>query len=380
MPNLLYITNIAGAKMAINFSGTAIGASHELGYSFHAVANRSLASKEQIQQDETTYNVRLHHAEICRSPFSLKNLTAYKQVLSLIKNENIDFIHCNTPVGGMVGRIAGKKCKVKKIIYQVHGFHFYQGAPKKNWLIYYFVEKFLARFTDAIITINSEDFEAAKKFRLKEGGKVYYVHGVGITLSDFEGLSQKREEKRAELQLNDTDVALISAGDLILRKNYATAIRAIAKCENPSLHYFICGKGPEKENLEALARELSVEKQIHFLGFRADVKELMAASDIFLFSTLQEGLPRSMMEAMASGLPCVASEIRGNVDLIENGKNGYLCPATDDSAFSKAIENLANSPELRLKISKENLEKIKQYDVSVVEKEIKEIYEEVLKA
>ena len=373
MKKLLFISNISNAFT--NFIIPSIKTAQELNFEFHMAANYS-----GFNDDPKKYPVTMHHLDLKRSPFHPANIKAYKQLLGVMKNEEFDYIHCNTPVGGLIGRLAGKKCKVKKIIYQVHGFHFYKGAPLFNHTVLKWAEKLMARWTDAIITINSEDFEAAKKFRLKKGGKVYFVHGVGITLSDFEGLSQKREEKRAELQLNDTDVALISAGDLILRKNYATAIRAIAKCENPSLHYFICGKGPEKENLEALARELGVEKQIHFLGFRADVKELMAASDIFLFSTLQEGLPRSMMEAMASGLPCVASEIRGNVDLIENGKNGYLCPAADDSAFSKAIENLADNPELRLKISKENLEKIKQYDVSVVEKEIRAIYEEVLKA
>ncbi len=373
MKKLLFTSNISNAFT--NFIVPSIKAAQELDYEFHMAANYS-----GFNDDPEKYSVTMHHLDLKRFPFHPANIKAYKQMLRVTKSEGFDAIHCNTPVGGIFGRFAGKRHKVKKIIYTAHGFHFYKGAPLFNRTVLKWAEKLMAHWTDAIITMNNEDFEAAKKFRLRNGGKVYFVHGVGISLSDFEGLSEKREEKRAELLLTDSDVALISAGDLILRKNYATAIRAIAKCENPHLHYFICGKGPEKENLEALARELSVDKQIHFLGFRTDVKELMAASDIFLFSTLQEGLPRSMMEAMASGLPCVASEIRGNVDLIENGKNGYLCPATDDTAFAKAIENLADSPELRLGISKENLEKIKRYDVSVVEKEIKAIYEEVLKA
>ena len=236
----------------------------------------------------------------------------------------------------------------------------------------------MARWTDAIITMNNEDFESAKKFKLKKGGKVYFVHGVGITLSNFDGVLECRDDKRAELGLFEDDIALVSAGDLIPRKDYATAIRAIALSSNPKLHYFICGRGPEKENLEALAKELGVENQIHFLGFRTDVKEIMAAADIFLFTTLQEGMPRSMMEAMAVGLPCIASAIRGNVDLIENGENGYVCAPKDANAFADAIAKLSQSREIREEISKKNLEKIKGYDVSVVEKEILEIYKEVL--
>ena len=306
------------------------------------------------------------------------NKVAYKNLCRLIKEKDIDVIHCNTPVGGMVGRFAGKRHRVGKIIYTAHGFHFYKGAPLFNRTVLKWAEKIMAHWTDAIITMNAEDYAAAQKFKLKRGGKVYFVHGVGITLSEYEGLSEKREEKRAELGLSRDDVALISMGDLVARKNYGTAIRAIAKAANPHLHYFICGRGVELENLQALARECGVEEQVHFLGFRTDIKELLTAADLFLFTTRQEGLPRSMMEAMASGLPCVASAIRGNVDLIEEGKGGYLCAPDDADGFAKAINTLANDAALRDAMRAYNLEKIKEYDVSVVEKEMEEIYHEVL--
>ena len=361
----IFLSSLIGipAKQAMN-----------MGYDVFVGVNR-----ENPDELECSLPVRLYDQHTYRSITAFgDNMTAYKNLCKVIKEGNIEFIHCNTPVGGMVGRFAGKRHKVKKVVYTAHGFHFYKGAPLFNRTVLKWAEQIMAHWTDAIITMNNEDYEAAKKFRLKKGGKVYFVHGVGITLSDFVGVGDKRNEKRAELNLNDDDVALVSAGDLILRKDYATAIRAIANAKNPKLHYFICGKGPEKENLEALAKELQVEGQIHFLGFRTDVKELMAASDIFLFTTLQEGMPRSMMEAMATGLPCVASAIRGNVDLIENGENGYVCAAKDVEAFAKAISELAENKELREEISKKNLEKIKGYDVSVVEKEIKAIYDEVL--
>jgi glycosyltransferase involved in cell wall biosynthesis len=172
---------------------------------------------------------------------------------------------------------------------------------------------------------------------------------------------------------------LISMGDLVPRKNYPAAIRAIAKAGNPKLHYMICGRGPELENLQNLSKELGVENQIHFLGFRTDVKELLTGADIFLFTTRQEGLPRSMMEAMASGLPCVASAIRGNVDLIENGVNGFVCATEDVDGYADAIAKIVADPELREQMRQNNLEKIKNYDISVVEQQIREIYADVLK-
>ena len=336
-------------------------------------------SAEQIADEEKKHDVKIHQIDLARAPYSRANIAAYRQLVTLIQKEHIDYIHCNTPTGGLLGRLAGKKCKVKKIIYQAHGFHFYKGAPKKNWLLYYPVEKWLARYTDALITINQEDYEFAKtRLKLRKGGKVYYVPGVGIDTTQYNAEETSRLTKRSELGLKDGEIALISMGDLIERKNYAVAIRAIAEAKSERLHYYICGKGPELNNLKKLAADLGVGEQIHFLGFRTDVRELLGAADLFVFTTKQEGLPRSMMEAMASGLPCVASAIRGNVDLIENGVGGYLCPSNDVEGFAKAIAELAQNPELRQKMKENNLERIKEFDVSVVEREIRAIYQEVL--
>lgn len=323
--------------------------------------------------------VKLYDAHTYRSITAFKdNKIAYDNLNKVIRENDVEVIHCNTPVGGMVGRFCGKKNKVKKIIYTAHGFHFYKGAPLFNRTVLKWAEMLMARWTDAIVTMNQEDYEAAKKFKLKKGGKVYFVHGVGITLKDFEGLSHLRQQKRQELGLKEDDIMLISMGDLVPRKNYPAAIRAIAKANNPKLHYMICGRGTELENLQALSKELGVENQIHFLGFRTDVKELLTGADIFLFTTRQEGMPRSMMEAMASGLPCVASAIRGNVDLIENGVNGFTCQTDDVDGYAAAIEKIVADPQLRQTMRENNLEKIRKYDVNVVQQEIREIYADVL--
>lgn len=323
---------------------------------------------------------KLYDAHTYRSITAFKdNKIAYDNLNKVLRENDVDVIHCNTPVGGMVGRLCGKKNKVKKIIYTAHGFHFYKGAPLFNRTVLKWAEMLMAHWTDAIITMNQEDYEAARKFKLRNGGKVYFVNGVGINLKDFEGLSHLRQQKREELGVKEDDIVLISMGDLVPRKNYGAAIRAIAKANDPRLQYMICGRGPELENLQALAKELGVENQIHFLGFRTDVKELLTGADIFLFTTRQEGLPRSMMEAMASGLPCVASAIRGNVDLIENGENGFTCLTDDVDGYAEAIAKIAADGSLRETMRQNNLEKIKNYDVSVVEQQIREIYGDVLK-
>lgn len=358
-----------------NVSRPCLQTALDMGY--NVVFGVQRAKPEELECD---LPVKLYDAHTYRSITALKdNKIAYDNLNKVIRENNVEVIHCNTPVGGMVGRLCGKKNKVKKIIYTAHGFHFYKGAPLFNRTVLKWAEQIMAHWTDAIITMNQEDYAAAKKFKLRGGGKVYFVNGVGITLKDFEGLSHLRQQKREEMGVKDEDIVLISMGDLVPRKNYGAAIRAIAKANDPRLQYMICGRGPELENLQNLAKELGIENQIHFLGFRTDVKELLTGADIFLFTTRQEGLPRSMMEAMASGLPCVASAIRGNVDLIENGINGFTCLTDDVDGYAAAIAKIATDSELREKMRQNNLEKIKNYDITVVEQQIREIYADVLK-
>ncbi len=358
-----------------NVSKPCIQAALDLGYEAHYGVNRK--NPEEL---ECNMPIKLFEAHTYRSLTNFKdNKIAFNNFMKVLKENDIQAIHCNTPIGGTIARVCGKLKKVKKVIYTAHGFHCYKGAPLFNRTVLKWAEQIMAHWTDAVITMNQEDYEFAKTLKLRNGGKAYFVHGVGINTEDFFSVEVDTKAKREELGLAEDDIILISMGDLIPRKNYPVAIKAIAEAKNDKLHYLICGRGPELDNLKALAKELGVENQIHFLGFRTDIKELAKTADIFIFSTLQEGMPRSMMEAMACGLPCIASKIRGNVDLVEDGVNGYLCGTTDYIAFAKAINNITSNSELREKMSKANIEKIKGYDISVVEKEIKDIYDEVLK-
>lgn len=372
---LLYISNIAGKRMDYSFSGSAIEAAHALGYEFYSVANRSKSTPGEIKEDEEKYGVKLLHIDLERNPFSLKNFKAYKQLCNIIRENNIDCIHCNTPVGGVLGRLAGKKCGVKKVIYQAHGFHFYKGAPKLNWILYYTIEKWLAHYTDALITINQEDYELARnKFNLRKNGNVYFVPGVGIQLSQYHCNINIMEDLRSSIGIREKDIMLISAGDLVERKNYKLAIKSIAQANMSNLKYCICGRGPQLEELKDYSKKLGVESQIFFLGFRSDIKELLQVADIFLFTTKQEGLPRSMMEAMASGLPCIVSKVRGNIDLFESGQGGYLCGIESDLEFAEAIKKLAKNKELRKEFGDANLKRIQEFDISVVVDKMCDIY------
>jgi len=377
MKKLLFISNIAGKKIS-NFSIASIYASKELGYKFHFAANLNKSTLKQIENDEKKYNIKIHHIDIKRNPFNIKNIKAYKQMLDLIEKEKFDVIYCNTPIGGILGRFCGKKARVPKIIYTAHGFHFYKGAPFINKTVFKWAEMLMAHYTDVIITINKEDYQAAQKFKLRNKGKVYYIPGVGINTEAYRVEDVDKKILRNSLGLTENDIVLIAMVDLISRKNYRSSIKSIAKANNEKLKFLICGEGPELCTLKNLVEKLNIQNQVYFLGFRSDIRNLLAISDIFLFTTYQEGLPRSLMEAMAAGLPCVVSKIRGNVDLIQNGEGGYLCKPDDIDGFAKAINILAKDRNLRESMGRINQEKIKKFDIQNVVKEMKKIYEREL--
>lgn len=205
--------------------------------------------------------------------------------------------------------------------------------------------------------------------------KLWKVSGGGnnFDLSEF---YPTRIRKRLELGLSLDDIVLISVGRLDANKNNEATIRAIVQVPNVKL--ILCGDGELREKLEELAKSLSVENRVLFLGNRTDIIELYQAADIFIMMSFREGLSRSIMEAMASGLPCVVSKIRGNVDLIESGVGGYLCEQNDCELFAKYIRMLVDDMYLRLKLGDANLRRIQGFDIEVVKKSIEEIYKKVL--
>lgn len=375
MGKILFVSNIS--NRITTFVTASIAAAHSLDMDFYQTANWQDTDSSQIEKDEKEYDIKIKSIPISRNPLAKTNLVAYKELVELIKRENIDYIHCNTPTGGLLGRFAGKKCKVKKVIYQVHGFHFYKGSPKKNWLLYYPIEKWLARYTDALITINHEDFEfAKKKMKFRNNGKIYYVPGVGIDSSQF-GNVENQKIKRKELNIPEDAFVIISVGELNVNKNNKVIVSALEKLKNNNIHYIVCGVGDEEQELKTQVENAGLQNNVHFVGYRNDIKELYKTADCFVMPSHREGLSRSIMEAMASGLPCVVSRIRGNVDLIEDGKGGFLCAPDDVSGFAEAINKIATDEKLRNNMGEYNKENVKKFDISVVKAEMEKIYSEV---
>ena len=229
-----------------------------------------------------------------------------------------------------------------------HGFHFYTGAPKKNWIIFYSIEQWASRLCDIIVTVNREDYQRAKKMHAKS---VKYIHGIGIN-PDRLSKDQTATNIRQELNLNPDDFLVISVGELNENKNHQVIIKALGKLKDPQIHYIICGKGDQLEKLKDLANELGILDNVHFLGYRMDVLDICKQADLFVFPSHREGLPIAPLEAMFCGLPLVTSNIRGPVDFMKEGKTGYLCSPDDVNAFAKNIKNLKMNPQLRIQMGK----------------------------
>ena len=340
------------------------------GYEVYVAARNDYDNKDECI---IPFCDRFHDLPFERSPIRKNNLQVYKDLKNIIDTEQYEIIHCHTPMGGAIGRLAARSARKKgtKVIYTAHGFHFFKGAPLVNWLAYYPAERWLAKYTDVLITINTEDYEIAKKFKVN---RIEYVPGVGIDTDKFKNIEVNRTEKRESLGVSEDDFMIISVGELNKNKNHQVIIRAIAKLRNEKIKYVLCGQGPLETELRELAKELDVENQVKFLGFRKDVPDLMKVADLFAFPSYREGLSLSLMEAMASGLPVVCSEIRGNTDLIEDGKGGYLVEPSDVEGFAKYIKELIEDSRLKSEFGDFNHKKIENYSIENVMKEVENIY------
>lgn len=367
------------AAMIEQFNKNNILLLEEMGYEVHVAGNfmeGNPISEERLEAFKLW--LEEHHGKwfnlpSTRKPWDFKgNGKALKIVTELIKDNHYDFIHCHTPLGSVIGRIAAHRTGTK-IIYTAHGFHFYNGAPLKNWLMYYPVERFLSRWTDVLITINEEDYKRATgKFH---AGKTVYIPGIGVDTKKYapENTAIIRENKRNEIGVPENAKLLISVGELIERKNHKAVVRALQDLPD-DYWYVIVGKGELRDEL----MEMDKTGHLILLGFRTDIRELLWSSDLFVFPSFQEGLSVALMEAMSAGLPCVVSKIRGNTDLIKD--ESLLFEPNDVQRIGKLIVstldgNVTDNENSISKIRESNLTKIKDFDCELIQSMMRKIYE-----
>ncbi len=403
------------ASMIDQFNMQNIRLLQQLGYEVHAACNfreGNTCDEQRIRKFQRTLKmmgVYCHQWDCPRNLRSIaKGFYAYRQMLRLLESHSFAWIHCHSPIGGALARIAAHQKKVR-VIYTAHGFHFYQGAPMLNWLLFYPVERLLAHWTDVLITVNQEDYRLAKK-KLK-AQKVFYTPGAGIDTGRFwnenvQNRQQEREVFRKRYKMPKDVFVLLSVGELSRNKNHQAVISALAGMTDKEIHYFICGQGKLKKYLLRKAEKNGVAGRVHILGYQENVSEFYRSADLFVLPSRREGLSAALIEAMASGLPCVVSDIRGNRELIGSGQKlctgsfdrrlihrrliygsdsscadcdsacgGILFPPMQTERLAEALEVFMENPQLRRDAGCYNRKRVRKYDVTKVSRRMERIYE-----
>ena len=364
-------------KENVDFLNQTLGCEVHIACNFEYMNDTDIARTKSYIKKLRQNGVVLHQIPFARSPLSPGNIRAFEQLKAVIQGGNFQLIHCHTPTAAMLTRLAAKTARKNGsvVMYTCHGFHFHRAAPKKNWLLYYPVERFLSRWCDYLITINQEDYHRAKTFHCK---RVRYIPGVGVNIHQIQNLTVNKAEKKKSLGVKPNQILLFSAGELIERKNHEVIIKALAKINNPNIVYAIAGKGPLKGYLQQLAQKLKVQNRVLFLGFRTDIFELYHAADISAFPSKIEGLGLAGIEAMAAGVPLVSSNVHGILDYVTNGKTGYAVAPNNVNGFAQAIQKLAESQSLRQSMRENCLKAVEPFELSNALQAMWNIYKEAL--
>lgn len=306
----------------------------ENGYEVHVATN----GDEQFPYCDVKHQICIE-----RSPFKVNNLKAIKQLKKIIDKEKFDIIHCHTPMGSVVTRLAAREARKNetRVIYTAHGFHFYKGAPLINWMLFYPVEWYLAKYTDTLITINQEDFQRAKKRFGKRCNDIQYVPGVGIDKKkfDFEMSEKEKIKLRETLGLKKDDFVLTCVARLDKNKNQEFLIKCMRELvkEHKNIHLLLVGRDELNGKYQKISKKMNLEDNVHFLGNRDDVPQLLRISDISVSASKREGLPINILESIFSGVQVVALECRGMNDLIINERVGYIIKNNKKFNFIKKI-------------------------------------------
>lgn len=336
-----------------------------------------LEFKKQLENNGIQ-TIQVDFARGLKNPF--KNISAYRQLNRFVENQTIDLIHCQTPIGGVVGRLISHRNKIKNL-YVVHGFHFFKGASIFNWLAYP-IEKFLAKYTDYLVTINQEDYQLAKN-KFKKAGQISKINSAGVDFLKMDRQvtatkSALRNQIRKNLDWDLQSNVMITVAELSKRKNLIRAIKAFSKSDNTNLNYLIVGKGPDEKKLSKLIERLDLSQKVKLIGYSDRVYDLLTASDLMIFISLREGLGLAGVEALHFDLPLIGANIRGIKDYLKNNQNGFLVNPKNIDEITQKINQL-NDNQVRTELASHARSSVADFDSSLVDQKMLAIYQSLLK-
>ncbi len=352
----------------------------ELGYEVHCAADGRSRTKEENDEYFKQFRTVFHQIDFSsKEPMSKDNMKAFGQVTRLLKEQRYDVIHCHTPIPGVLVRLAAMKDRItkrKKVIYTTHGFYFHGGSSKKEWLIYYTIEKIMSIMSDAIITINYEDYHNAKRMWCKQ---VYHINSVGLDTSKYANVNIDRELYREKLGISKDELMLLAVGELSDRKNHQVVIYAMEKAKTKNIVFVICGKAISGRGTYDKLVDMVKQKNVRvvFLGHREDIPAICHCADIGVLPSTREGFGMAGVEMLAAGIPVISSNVHGIKDYMIDGINGYMVSPYDVDAFANAIDKLSEKT-VRDSMVLACVETAKKFDQSVSFKQMKTIYDEIL--
>ena len=352
------------------FNKANIDALQALGYEVELVANFENGEGPEVHNSEYVASCGLKTHSI---PFERHSLTGsircLPQLKALIAEGGYDIVHAHTETGGLLlklcGRIAGKK------VYTPHGMSFWKGSSLKSQLVYKPLERWICGGMDANLGMNMEEVENLRRWN---GLSANYVHGIGLNVERMQKPVRGRDEVRSAFGVSPDCCMILSVGELDDNKNHKTVIKALASLRERDFKYVVCGVGPNKEMLLSYAAECGIAEKVVLAGYRSDIPDIVGAADVFVFPSFHEGMPVSALEAMAGGLPVVCSRIRGNVDIVVDGDNGFLFEPSDDVVLARCLARLREDSGLREAMGEKNREIVEAFSKEAVTKELVEIY------
>jgi|GEM_PF-185524 glycosyltransferase EpsD len=367
MKKVLFVATIT--RHVVSFHVPYLQMFKEKGYEVHVASK----GEEEIKYCDKHFNIPFE-----RFPLNPKNLKSYKELKKIINDNQYSIIHCHTPVGGVITRLAARKARKQyntKVIYTAHGFHFYKGAPLLNWIIYYPIEKICSKWTDCLITITNEDFELAKR-KFKKCKQIEHVCGVGLNTDrfDIEITEEDLEELRKEIGIEKDNIVLTYVAELNKNKNQMLLIKTMEQLIKKSDKYrlILVGDGNKKQEYEQYIIEHNLQEYIKILGRREDVPQILKLTNIYVASSLREGLPVNIMEAMYMGLPVIATDNRGHRELVENEINGFI--VKNQKELKESIEEILRAKQKYKVLSQENRKRSKEYVLDKIQQQMKQIY------
>jgi glycosyltransferase involved in cell wall biosynthesis len=299
----------------------------------------------------------IHEVPIGRKIAPGPNSKSVLELGRLMRARKYDLVHTHAPVASVLGRVAAKLAGVERIVYTAHGFYFHEHMPRQTYALYHGVEKSVAQITDRILVQSQEDYDTAVTTGLGSAEKIRYL-GNGIDLMRFDPAASRDDDRtrlRRELGIPEAHSPLIGiTGRITEEKGFGELVEALAllRSDFPEAHLLVIGgqlsteRDRFQDSLVDFIADHGLESQVTFTGFRSDVQALLGLLDLFVLPSYREGLPRSVLEAMAMELPVVATNIRGCREAVAHEVTGLLVPTKNPRALAEAAGRILADQDL----------------------------------